>query len=114
MQHISSTSKIYPEHCKVPTISEVDKTLIVAYDLLTAMQAALTHTEKAKLRHAKALQNLTAIIENTPNVRDSPTATPIVSTSTDATYQRMIQKTPRVHQRRTRCNTPMPTINEVN
>ena len=77
------------------------------------MQAALPHTAKAKLRHAKADKNLTAIIKNTPTTREAPTATPTVSTSTDATYLRLIQKTPRVYQRRTRCNTPMPTINEV-
>ena len=79
-----------------------------------AMQAAVPHTAKAKLRHAKALQNLTAIIENTPNAREAPTATPTVPTSTDATYPRVIQKTPSVHQRQTRRNMPMPTINEVN
>ena len=111
---ISSSAKIYPEHCKVPTILEADKTLIAASDLLAAMQAAVPHNVKAKLRHAKALQNLTAIIENTPTTREAPTATPTVSTSTDATSLRVIQETPRVHQRRTRRNTPMPKINKVN
>ena len=111
---ISSSEKIYPAHCEVPTISEADKTLIAASDILTAMQATVPHTAKAKLRHAKALQSLTEIIKNTLNVREAPTATPIVSTSTDATSPRVIQKTPSVHQQRTRRNTPMPTINEVN
>ena len=87
---ISISAKIYPEHCELPTISEADKNLISASDLLTAMQAAVPHTAKAKLRHAKALQNLTAIIENTPTTREAPTATPTVSTSTDATSPRVI------------------------
>ena len=100
---ISSSAKIYPEHCEVLTISEADKTIIAASDLLTAIQAAITYTAKAKVTHEKALQFLTAIIENTPN-----------ATSTDATSPRVIQKTPSVHQQRTRRNTPMPTINEVN
>ena len=91
---ISSSSKIYPEHCEVPTISESDKTLIAVSDLLTAMQATVPHTAKAKLQHAKALQNLTAIVENTPTKREAPTATPTVSTSTDATSLRVIQKHP--------------------
>ena len=84
------------------------KSLIAASNLLTAMQAAVPHTAKAKLRHAKALQDLTAIIENTQDARDAPTTTPTVSTSIDATSPRVIQKTPIVHQRQTRRNTPMP------
>ena len=111
---ISSSARAYPEHCKVPTISEADKTLIAASDLLKAMKAAVPHTTKAKLRHAKAQQDLTAIIENTQYAREAPTTTPTVSTSTDATSPRVIQKTPIIHQRRTRCNTPMPAIHEVN
>ena len=87
---ISSSAKIYLEHCKVPTISEADKTLISASDLLTAMQAAVPHTAKVKLRHAKALQNLTALIEDTPNARETSTTTPTVYTSTDATSPRVI------------------------
>ena len=87
---ISSSERIYPEHCEVPTILEADKTLIAASDLLTEMQSAVPHTAKAKLRHAKALKNLTAIIENTPTKRETPTATPTVSTSTDATSPRVI------------------------
>ena len=89
---ISSSSKIYPEHCAVPTISEVDKTIIAAYDLLIPMQAAVTHTAKAKLRYAKALQNLSVIIKNTPNKMEAPTATPTISTSTDSTSPRVIIK----------------------
>ena len=111
---ISWSARIYPEHCEVPTISEAYKTLIVASDLLAAMQAAVPHTAKSKLRHAKALKHLTAIIENTPSPRGDPTATPIVSTSTDAIYLRVIQETPSVHQRQMRRNTPMPTLDEVN
>ena len=78
------------------------------------MQAAVPHTAKSKLRHAKALQNLTSIIKNTPSPRVATIAIPTVSTSTDATSPRVIQETPRVHQRRTRRNTPVPTIDEVN
>ena len=54
------------------------------------------------------------IIENTPNDREAPTTTPTVFISTDATSPRVIQKTPSVHQQRTRRNTPMSAINEVN
>ena len=111
---ISSSAIIYPEHCKLPTISEEDKNIIAASDLLTAMRVAVPRTTKAKLRHAKALQALTAVIDNTQYVRDAPTTTPTVSTSTDATSPRVIQKTPIIHQQRTRRNTPMPEVHEVN
>ena len=111
---ISRSERINPEHCKVPTISEADKTLTAASNLLAAMQAAVPHTAKAKLRNAKALQKLTAIIENTPTTREDPTATPTVSTSTDTTSPRLIQKTLSVHKLQTRRNTHMTTINEVN
>ena len=53
---ISSSARIYPEHCEVTTILEADKTLLTASDLLAAMQAAVPHTAKAKLWHAIALQ----------------------------------------------------------
>ena len=77
---IFSSARIYPEHCKIPTILEADKTLIAASDLLTEMRAAVPHPTKAKLSHAKALQDLTAIIENTQEARNAPTTKPTVST----------------------------------
>ena len=87
---ISSSARIYPEHCKVPTISEADKTIIPASDLLTSMKASVPHITKAKTRHAKVLQDLTAIIENTQDVKEAPTTTPTLSLSTDATSTRVI------------------------
>ena len=96
--HISISARIYPEHCKVTTISDADKNLIAASDLLPAMKAEVPNTAKAKLRRAKALQDLTAIIDNTPDAREAPNNTPTVSTSTDATSPRVIQKTPIIHQ----------------
>ena len=111
---ISSSTRIYPDHCKIPTISEADKILIAASDLVTSMKAAVPNTKKEKLRYGKALQDLTAIIKNTQDVRYAPTTTPTVSKSTDATSSRVIQKTPIVHQRRTCHNTPMSEIHEFN
>ena len=111
---ISSSARIYPEHCKVPTISEAYKTLIDASNLLTEMKVSVPHTAKAKLRHAKALQNLMVIVENKPNAREAPITTPTVSTSTDAKSPRLIQKTPSIHRRRKHRNTQMSEINESN
>ena len=111
---VPSSARIYPEHCEVPNISETEKILIATSNLLAAMQSVVPYTAKAKLRHAKSLQNLTAIIDNTPSTRDAPTATPTVSTSTDATSPRVIQEIPIFHQRQTLRSTPMPKIDEVN
>ena len=91
---ISSSARIDPEHFKILTMSEADKTLIAESDLLTAMRAAVPHTTKEKLRHVKSLQYLTAIIDNTQDARDAPTTEPAVSISTDATSPRVIPKTP--------------------
>ena len=49
------------------------------------MKSAVPNTKKSKLRHAKALQDLTAVIENTQDAREAPTTTPTLSTSTYAT-----------------------------
>ena len=111
---VPSSARIYPEHCEVPNISETEKILIATSNLLAAMQSVVPYTAKAKLRHAKVLQNLTAINENTPSTRMAPTTTQTVSKLIDATSPRVIKKKPRVHQQRTRRNTPMPTKNEVN
>ena len=62
------------------------------------MKSAVPHNTKEKLRHVKALQDLTAIIENTQDAREAPTTTPTVSTSTDATSPRVMQKTPIIYQ----------------
>ena len=77
---ISISARIYPEHCKIPTISEADKMLIAASDLLTAMKSVVPHTTKAKIRHAKSLQDLIAIIKNTQDAREASTTTPTVYT----------------------------------
>ena len=55
-----------------------------------------------------------AITKNTQNTREAPTSTPAVSTLTDATPPRVIQKTPIIHQQHTRRNTPIPAIYEFN
>ena len=111
---ISSSARIYPENCKIPTISEAEKTLITASNLLTSTKSAVPHTTKEKRRHEKALQDLTAITENTQDAREASTTTTTVSTSKYATSLMVIQRTPIIHQRWTRRNTPMPAIHEVN
>ena len=109
---ISDSYKEYPAHCNMPTISEEDETIVAADALLTSLQGTTPSNATTKLRHAKALQQLTAIITNSASPRVDEVAAPRVgspSTSTNATSPRVIQNTRYVHQRQTRNNTPMPT-----
>merc|ERR1711938_83511 len=55
----TGTRELYPAHCQVPTISEADRTLLAAQELLTTMGATVPTTAKQKLRHISALQQLT-------------------------------------------------------
>ena len=108
--------KLYPTHCKVPTISEADKTIIAANELMEVLKLNVPPQAKIKQKHINIIQQLTSIITDTtaPMVGDAPaprvggTATP----STDATSPRVVKQTRYVHQRQTRNNTPMPTIME--
>ena len=76
-----------------------------------------------KLQHTKALNELTDIITNSTPPRVVPNVTPPLepvgpprvnapSTSVNPTSPNNIYKTKLVHQRKTRSNTPMPTIIE--
>ena len=67
---IASAVKLYPTHCKLPTISEEDETLIAAEELMRQLSHKNVQLEcEQKLKHAKILQELTAILENRPPQR---------------------------------------------
>ena len=123
----SGSYKLYPMHCKNPTISQADLTLQAANELYHSLQ--ITHdfqqilSTQQKLRHTKALNELTNIITNSKPQRVEPNETPPLgpvahqrvnapSTSVNPTSQNNIFKTKLVHQRKTRSNTPMPIIME--
>ena len=116
--HIARTqsAKLYPTHCKVPTISQSDLTLIAASDLLQEMKI-LVPTAESKIRHAKILQRLGAILSNNPPKRVDTNAPQRVeqsaTSSNSLTSPRVIKGTKLIHQRVTRSNVPMPTIMEV-
>ena len=112
----TATYELFPAHCKVPTVSEEDKTLIAATELLEVMKANVPTQADLKCRHAKSIDDLILILENRPEPRVD-TSQPqrvvdYVTTSTNATSPRVIAATKYVHQRRTRSNNPMPTILE--
>ena len=58
---ITGLRSIYSAHYNVSTILEANQTLIAAGELLTALQHAMPTTSQAKVRHAQAIQKLSAI-----------------------------------------------------
>ena len=123
----SGSYKLYPTHCKTPTISQADLTIQAANDLYKALSTPKLlqnkHPPQRNIHHIKALQDLTDIITNSTPPRVVPIETPplepaepprvnVPSTSVNPTAATNIYKTKLVHQRKTRSNTPMPTIIE--
>ena len=58
----TGTYKLYPRHSKVPSISETDRALLVAQEMLQKLQIATSKQATEKLQHNKALQKLQEII----------------------------------------------------
>jgi len=112
----AGTYKLYPTHCKVPTISEADRTIIAAAELLDTIRAQIPTQAETKRQHLNVIEQLTAILDNAPPPRVDGQSAPRVgrgaTTSTDKTSPRVVKQTKYVHQRRTRSNNPMPTITE--
>jgi hypothetical protein len=111
----SGSLKLYPTHCKVPALSEDDRTIRTAHDLLRTLQLTPPPTADAQLKHCEIIERLTAILTNAPSPRVHPAEEPRVnvpSTSHNTTSPTFLRQQPRVHLRKTRANTPMPTITE--
>jgi len=120
----SGTYRTYPAHCSTPTLSEADKTIIAATELVRELNSKSPINAHIKSKHAKSIQQLTNILSNAPSPRVGDAASPRVgdttaprvgsqqSSSADPTSKRTIQSTKFVHGRRTRNNNPLPSINE--
>ena len=65
----SGAYQIYLVHCKLPTISEEDKTIIAATVLVRELNHTVPVSAAIKVKHAAVLQKLTAIINNQPAPR---------------------------------------------
>ncbi len=60
---ITGSYKLFPTHCTVPTISEGDRTIISAYDILDAMKAAKPDTARSRVEYARVLERLSKIVQ---------------------------------------------------
>ena len=63
----TGTYKVMPMHCKVPTISEQDKTVIAATELIEALRETAPSVATDKSWHATTIADLTAIITDSPS-----------------------------------------------
>ena len=126
---IASSVKLFPTHCKMPTISEEDETLIAAQELVNELADGDKKLNcEQKLKYAKVLKQLTNILKRRPpqrvvpgapqrvDVPPTPNSSPqrvgTPSSSNDTTAPRNTKSIKQIHQRRTRNNTPMETIPE--
>ena len=112
----TAVGKVYLTHCRAPAISEADLTISAAADLIKTMKGTIPATATKKLRYTETLKKLLAILENSkpPRVADGgqTRVSPAASTLANETSPRVIAKTRFVHQRRTRNNVPLPSIQE--
>ena len=117
---ITGTYTLYPAWCKIPTISEGDRTVIAATEVLDLFKAIVPRGAREKVKHCESIKKLTSVLseyqtplrENTQEeqrpqrVDASPTASHM-PTSLEA-----IITAPRIHQRRTRRNIPLAPVPE--
>ena len=109
----TQSARFYPMHYKPPAVSEDDKTILAACEMLKNMKIIVPLAEN-KCRHAKILQQLTQIMSGSQLQRVATSTPPRVtesgSTSNNTTSPRVVKTTKQIHQRVTRSNTPMPEI----
>ena len=68
---ITGTYKLYPAYCRTPVISEGDRTLMTATDLLEKFKKIVSCSAKQKVIYCNTLRDLTNVICNHKTQRDS-------------------------------------------
>ena len=142
MRHFcfSDTWHLYPAHSQVPVTSQHDLSISTASELIKALGAAVPTTTIEKIKHIKAIQDLTAILARrqtpeSPTVRTgthptvstgtpAPRVTPpslrvantppprVATTSNNITTPNVIRNMPFVHERHTRHNNPFNILTD--
>ena len=127
---ISDTFRLYPKHCTTPTISEHDRTILAAADIIQCWDLKIKPDTRHKLEHAQVMQQIWNLLQTPPRVpatitrpapRVKPTPHPTsYSEPPRVTHGHPTSKTalqqlvPHQHQYNTRRTTPMPTLGDVN
>jgi hypothetical protein len=116
-----------PTHCQVPVLSEHDKTMHAAGDIIEQLGGIIPSTASAKLNHLSAIRQLSLIMSGQPNAPTLVPTAPRVETTTPlrvvvaapprvATTLNMITSPntilqfPIVHQHVTRNNNPFQIL----
>ena len=113
----AGTYTLYPKHSRTPTISEADRTLIAAGDMLQQLQQAVSTTTEQKLQHNKVINKLTDIL-GPQRVADcaAPRVGEQATSTADPTARDKVQAARHIHRQTTRANPnpigdgPLPTI----
>ena len=111
---IASCTRLFPTHCSMPHVSEHDRTILAAAELAKLLDITISGTTEQKVRHTQLVQQLTDVLKHGHPQRvngELPRVT-TPSASNNTTAPRVVRHQPQIHQRRTRSNTPMPTILE--
>jgi hypothetical protein len=84
--HFSDTWRLYPAHCQVPVTLQHDLSIAVAADLLKEFEGTVPKLSANKIKHIRAVRELTAIMAGQQT--DPPTV--------DARAPRVVAPCPRV------------------
>ena len=109
----TGTFRLYPTHCRAPTISEGDRIIAAAADLLRALKGQEPESAAQQRQHMEILKQLTEILHKPMQGRQelrveaAPTTLEgMPSSSANPTHPAILRSTRRVHQQRTRKNNP--------
>ena len=95
------TYKLYPKHSKTPEMSEADRTLLAAGNMLHRLQQAVSMPTEKKLQHKEAIEKITKILNIKPE-RVADGAAPRVGgptgSTTDLTAKEQIWAARPIHQ----------------
>ncbi len=67
----TGTYKLYPKHSLIPALSEANKTLHAAQEMLVKLHTSIPDKAQAKVNHNKAIAALTSIL-NQDKGQDNP------------------------------------------
>jgi hypothetical protein len=116
----SDTWHLYPAHSRIPVTFQQDLSISMAAELIKALGAVVPTTSMDKIKHIRAIQDLTAILARpqTPEAEPAPRVTApslrvanvppprVATTSNNITAPNVIRNMPLVHQHQTRHNNP--------
>jgi hypothetical protein len=122
---IGDTFRLYPTHCKLPTLSEHDRSLLAADDIIQCWNLQIKPDTRHKLEHARVIQQLQQLSSPAPRIKPTspltitsklPRVTPTSPPSNNSGLPRVTHTHPtskhachqnyHTHQYNTRANTP--------